>query len=325
MKVAVTGATGFVGRALCPDLACDHAVRAVVRRGGDRPTPLGEVVVAGEITDQSGLSRAFLGVEAVIHLAGLAHRLGRSAAEAEAEYRRVNVEGTAAVVLAAAAAGVRRVLVASSVKAVGESNDTPWTEATVPVPRDSYGRSKLEAERVALEAGRAAGLEVVILRLPLVYGPGAPANVGRLIGLVRRGIPLPFGRVENRRSMLYLGNLAEAVRSVLRTPALGGRTFFVSDGVDVSTPDLVRMIAAGLGRPARLLPVPVAGLRLAGRVGDFLNRLGSFPLTSAEVERLTGSLAVRIDALRRATGFVPPYPPEVAWRQTAAWYREQST
>lgn len=320
MNVAVTGATGFIGRFLCADLARGHGVRAIVRPGGEPLATVPDVAMVPDITDQAALARAFGGMGAVVHLAGLAHRLGASAAEAESEYRRVNVEGTRAVVTAAAAAGVTRVIVASSVKAVGESSEVPWTEDTPPRPQDPYGRSKLEAEDVALQVGRTAGVEVVILRLPLVYGPDAPANVRRLLGLVARGVPLPFGGIRNRRSMLYLGNLAEAVRRLLSTPGLGGRRFFVSDGVDVSTPELVKLIAAGLGRPVRLLPVTGPALRVAGRLGDLINRVLRVPLTSAEVERLAGSLAVRIDALREATGFTPPFAPDTAWRETAAWY-----
>jgi nucleoside-diphosphate-sugar epimerase len=320
VNVAVTGATGFIGRFLCADLARDHGVRAIVRPGGEPLATVPDVATVPDITDDAALARAFGGMGAVVHLAGLAHRLGTSAAEVESEYRRVNVEGTRAVVTAAAAAGVTCVIVASSVKAVGESSDVPWTEDTPPRPQDAYGRSKLEAEDVALQLGRTAGVEVVILRLPLVYGPGAPANVRRLLGLVARGVPLPLGGIRNRRSMLFVGNLAEAIRRLLETAGLGGRRFFVSDGVDVSTPDLVKLMGAGLGLPARLLPVTGPALRVAGRLGDLINRVLPFPLTSAEVERLAGSLAVRIDALREATGFTPPFAPDAAWRETAAWY-----
>jgi nucleoside-diphosphate-sugar epimerase len=236
----------------------------------------------------------------------------------------VNVEGTRAVVSAAAAAGVRRVIVASSVKAVGEGGEEPWTEATPPAPSDPYGETKLEGERLAHQLGKTLGVEIVVARFPLVYGPGAPANVRRLLALVDRGVPLPFGLIRNRRSMLYLGNLVEAMRRLLLTTGLGGRTFFVADGVDPSTPALVRLIAAALGRPARLVPVPVFLLRLLGRIGDAVNRVRAFPLTSADVKRLTDSLSVRIDSLRQATGYTPPFTPDAAWRATAAWYREHS-
>jgi nucleoside-diphosphate-sugar epimerase len=189
-----------------------------------------------------------------VHLAGRAHRLREDAGDPLAVFRRVNVEGTRAVVEAAAAAGVRRVLVASSVKAVGESNRTPWTESTVPAPQDPYGVSKLEAEAAAFAAGSARGVETVVMRFPLVYGPGAPANVRRLVALVSRGLPLPFGGIENQRSMLSTGNLVPAVRALAGTRGLDGEVFFVADGVDLSTPELVRTIAEGLGRPARLFP-----------------------------------------------------------------------
>jgi nucleoside-diphosphate-sugar epimerase len=300
-------------------------VRTVVRHGTVDRRGVSDRVTVPDVTAEAELTAAFRGVDAVVHLAGMAHRIGVPPEVLAAEYHRVNVTGTEAVVRAAAATGVRRVLVASSVKAVGEASAVPWTESTPPAPTDPYGRSKLVAEQAALRLAASLNVEVVIVRFPLVYGPEAPANVLRLLRLVHRGVPLPLGAVRNRRSMLFLGNLASAVDGLLLAPALGGRTFFVADGVDLSTPDLIRCIAKGLGRPARLVPVPVAALRLAGRLGDFLNRLTRVPLTTADVERLTGSLQVSIEALRSATGYAPPFTPEAGWRATAEWYRTRVT
>jgi nucleoside-diphosphate-sugar epimerase len=260
----------------------------------------------------------------VVHLAGRAHRMRDDEGDALTQFRRVNVEGSRAVVEAAATAGVRRVLVASSVKAVGEKNVAPWTEATPAAPVDPYGRSKLEGEAAALEAGRALGVEVVIMRLPMVYGPGAPANVRRLLALVSRGWPLPLGAISNRRSMLSLGNLIAAIQALIGAPGIGGQVFFVADGIDLSTPDLIRAIAAGMNRPARLLSVPIGLLRAVGRTGDAINRLFPVPVTSAEVERLTGSLTVSTERLQALTGFQPIETPETAWGATARWFIRQT-
>ena len=311
--IAVTGASGFIGRALCTALAdSDIPVRAVVRSGTEYVDPRIERGEISNLLDDSALRRAFRGASAVVHLAGRAHRMREGAGDALAEYRRVNVEGTRAVVEAAAAAGVRRCLVASSVKAVGDANTTPWTEVTMPAPIGPYGVTKLEAERAALDGGGGGGLETIVMRFPLVYGPRAPANVVRLLRLVDRGLPLPLGRIHNRRSMLYTGNLVSAVRTLLNAPRVGGEVFFVADGVDLSTPDLVRTIARALDRPARLWPVPVSILRLGG----LLTR------QSAEIARLVGSLSVSVEKLQQRTGWRAPFTPTGGWGATAAWYRE---
>jgi nucleoside-diphosphate-sugar epimerase len=190
----------------------------------------------------------------------------------------------------------------------------------VPRPVDPYGVSKLEAEQVARDVAARRGLQTTVLRFPLVYGPGVRGNMLSLFQLVNRGVPLPLGRVRNRRSMLFVGNLAAAITAVLGAPATGFRVFFVADGTDVSTPELVRLIGAALGRKARLLPVPVVMFRAAGRVGDVLSRMAPLPLTSAAVDRLLGSLPVDASALGRTTGFRPPFSVEQGLRRTADWF-----
>ena len=322
--IAVTGAAGFIGRALCQALVHAGApVREVRRPGGPPPV---EGLERAEIPDleRSALVRAFAGADVVVHLAGRAHRLRDDPGDSLAAFRRVNVEGTRAVIEAAADAGVRRVLVASSVKAVGESTAVAWTEETPPAPRDPYGVSRLEAEGAAFAAGAARGIDTVVMRFPLVYGPGAPANVLRLVALVSRGLPLPFGGIENRRSMLSTGNLIGAVRALAGTPGLDGEVFFVADGVDLSTPELIRTIAAALGRRAWLFRIPPKLFRAGGRVGDTVSRLVRFPITSAEVERLTGSLVVSTAKLTEWTGFRPPETPEAGWRAVARWFLERA-
>lgn len=327
MTVAVTGATGFLGRALCQSLAArGDRVRAFVRRdfafSNDLLQPVHAVHFSrlADLHDASALRAGCAGASAVVHLAARVHVIHERAPEAEAQYRAVNVDGTREVLLAAQAVGVRHVVIVSSVKAVGESNDAPWTESVVPAPTDAYGRSKLEAERLSLAFGERHGMCITVLRLPLVYGPGATANVLRLLSLVRRGWPLPLGAVRNRRSMVYRDNVVAAILSVLDAGTSAQGTFFVSDDADLSTPELVRTIGRGVGRAARLIAVPLPLLRLVGRVGDLLRPLLPFSVTSAEVARLSGSLTVDSTRLREATGFSPRITPEEGWRRTAHWF-----
>jgi nucleoside-diphosphate-sugar epimerase len=306
--ILVTGATGFIGRPLCRALlAAGATVRGSSRERGDPPAPGVERVQVADPLDRRAVRATVAGTDAVVHLAARVHVLRETAADPLAQFRQANVEATRVLAEEAAAVGVRQLVLASTVKAVGESTSTPWTEHTPPNPVDPYGRSKLEAERLLGELSERRGIGVTVLRLPLVYGPGVKGNMLRLFGLVDRGIPLPLGRVHNRRSMLYLGNLAAAVQSVLERPQAGHRTYFVTDLRDLSLPELLRLIGAALGRPARLVPVPVPLLRML--------------LPSAEATRLIGSLAVDGLSLSRATGYHPPFAVEEGLRATAEWYR----
>jgi nucleoside-diphosphate-sugar epimerase len=271
--------------------------------------------------DREGMRRALAGVDAVVHLAARVHVMRDAAADPLAEFRRVNVDGTRALLEEAIQAGARRFLYASSVKALGEGGDAVLTDDTPPAPADPYGISKVEAETVVRELADAAGVHAPILRFPLVYGPGVRANFLKLLQLVDRGIPLPFGLVRNRRSMVYVENAAAAVVAALESPAAARESFLVSDGEDLSTPELVRRIARALGRPARLIPIPPALFAAGGRVGDLLARALPFPLTSAAVHRLLGSLAVDSSRLARLTGFAPPFTVDQGLAATAAWYR----
>ena len=257
--------------------------------------------------DRQPVRAAVTGADAIVHLAARVHVMRERAADPLAEFRRANVESTRLLAEEAAAAGVRQLVLASTVKAVGEGNSTAWREDTPPAPSDPYGTSKLEAERVVRDAAQRHGVRVVVLRFPLVYGPGVKGNMLRLFALVDRGVPLPFGSVANRRSLLYVGNLAAAVHSVLVNPLEGAETFFVSDGRDLSLPTLIRMIGEALGKRARLFPVPPSLLR---RV-----------LPAAEAERLIGSLTVDSSRLSRTTGYHAPHSVEEGLRVTADWYR----
>lgn len=231
-----------------------------------------------------------------------------------AQYRQTNRDATESLARAARAQGVRRMVFLSSIKVNGEATTVmPFSPSSIPDPQDSYGISKWEAEQALWQVSNETGLEVVIVRPPLVYGAGVKANFLRLLSWVDRGWPLPLGRVKNKRSMVYLGNLADALMLVATHPAAAGKTWLVSDGDDVSTPELMRRIAVALGKPDRTWSLPTQVLRGMGKL------IGK----SAEVERLTGSLQVDSTALREQLGWVPPYSMTQGLQATVAWYREQ--
>lgn len=307
-RVAVTGATGFVGRATCERLASGWDVVAISRQEG-----AGTARVL-DLDDVEGLRTAFAGCEAVVHLAARVHVMHERSADPLAEFRRVNVSGTECVYRAAAAAGVHRFVFLSSVKVNGEGRDTPYGESDAPAPRDPYGRSKLEAEqRLAALSAQAGGCDVVVLRSPLVYGPGVGGNFRRLLQLAELSLrwPLPLGGIPNRRSLVAANNLADAIGCVLVRPEASGRTLFVSDGQDVSTSELVEALARGMGGRARLAPCPRTLLR----------RLAALAGRSAEAERLLGSLTVDSSPLRTQLGWTPPLAVEDALAATARWWR----
>lgn len=295
--VLVTGATGFVGRQLLPLLAArGWQVRAATRR----PDALGGVVCVpvGDIGPDTDWGPALAGIDAVVHLAARVHRPAEIRAGLADGYERDNHHGTATLARAAVRARVRRLVYVSSVKALGEGTrpGQPFTDATPPAPVDVYGVSKLNAERAIQAIAADSGLAWVILRPPLVHGPGAVGNLAALAGAIRRGLPLPLGLIDNRRSLIHVANLCDALACALDHPAAPG-TWLVSDGTPLATPQIVRALAEGVGRPARLLPVPPALIRLGARL---LGRPGL-------ADRLCGDLALDDSPFRTATGWTPPY------------------
>jgi nucleoside-diphosphate-sugar epimerase len=294
MTVLVTGANGFVGRALCDHLiAAGHAVTRAVRRGSGLP----DEVVVGDIGPSTDWRAALAGCHAVVHLAARVHMMRDDAHHPLALYRETNTEATLNLARQAVDAGVKRFVFISTIKVNGEGRDAAYLEADTPVPEDAYAISKWEAEQGLRRIAQETGLEVVILRPPLVYGPGVKANFLRLMQIVQRGWPLPLGAVRNRRSLLYLGNFVDAIRACIEHPGAAGQTFMIDDGEPVSTPGLIRALARAMGRPARLLPVPPALLEFAGAL------LGR----RAAVGRLTGSLHVDSSAIRLRLGWTPPF------------------
>ena len=314
MRVLVTGASGFVGRHLSRALvAGGHGVVAALR-GDLAELPDGVTPVAvGDIGPETAWRAALDGVDAVAHLAGRAHVM-RDAADAEARYVRTNVEGTRRLAEEAVGTGVRRFVFLSSVKAVGERTaDAPFTPDAEARPEDAYGRTKLDAEAALRLAAEGTGTEAVIIRPPLVYGPGVKGNLLTLLSAVAGGRPLPLGAVDNRRSFVYVENLCDAVARAVAAPAAAG-TYFVRDGDDVSTAELIRRMAAALGRPPRLFPVPVGVLRLVSRITG----------KSASVQRVSDSLQVDDTSFRADFDWRPPFTMNEGLERTAAWYKSRS-
>jgi len=300
--IAVTGAAGFVGAALCGELySRGFAVRSVVRSlHSAEPASSVEQIAVSNLDAATDWSSALRGVDCVIHCAARAHVMHETEADALAAYRSVNVDGSRRLAEQAAAAGVRRLVYLSSIKVNGESTDglpRPFGARNDEVnPEDSYGVSKWEAEQALWAVAASTCLEVVVVRPPLVYGPSVKGNLARLLKLVRLGVPLPFGAVQNQRSLIGLDNLVDLLIRCVDHPAAAGQTLLVSDGEDISTPDLLRYMANALGRSARLLPVSVALLRLVGHA------LGK----QAEIDRLVGSLKIDSRHTRELLDWNPP-------------------
>lgn len=296
IRIGVTGATGLVGRALCAHLhEQGHSVVALSRRDPQLAGVGWQRV--GDIDGQTHWAPALAGLHAVVHCAAHAHQIGPQADPDPDTYCRVNTDGTSALARAAQAAGVRRLVFVSSVKALGEATpmNAPWHAHSEPHPVDAYGRSKWAAEQ-ALAAWR-DHIEVVVVRPPLVYGPGVGANFARFMRAVQRGWPLPLGAIDNRRAMVGLGNLTDLLALCTTHPHAPGQTFLVSDGQDLSTPDWARAIGRAAGRPARLLAVPPTLLRWAGTLTG----------RSEAVRRLTDSLALDIGHTHNTLGWQPPH------------------
>jgi nucleoside-diphosphate-sugar epimerase len=313
-RVLVTGAAGFVGRTLCETLSgSGYRVRAALR--GDRAlmTTSCEMTVIGEIDEATDWSAALAGVDSVVHLAARTHVLGDDPANFDL-YFKANDRGTRKLVEASAQAGVRRFVYLSSIKVSGEqTTGRPFVPEDKPAPVDAYARSKWCGEQAVAVAGETGPMEVAIVRSPLVYGAGVRANFLRLMERIDRRWILPLGAIDNRRSLVSVWNLCDLLAVVLRKPEAAGKTWLVSDGQDLSTPELIRHIAHAMDRRARLIPVPPTMLRIFGMLVG----------RSDEIRRLCGSLVVDISRTCAELGWSPPVTLDDALGRTAAWYFER--
>lgn len=298
MTVVVTGANGFVGTHLCQALQQrGMAYRAVVRSASaSAPTPF--TVCLPSIDAHTDWTQVLQGASTVIHLAARVHQLNDSSADPLQAFRETNLHSTVQLARSAQLAGVRRFIFVSTVKVLGEQT-TPGRpfRASDPVqPQDAYATSKHEAEQALITLTAGSPMELVIVRPPLVYGPGVRANFASLVRAVARGLPLPLGSVHNQRSLVGIDNLVDLLLLCTHHPQAAGQTLLVSDGQDMSTAELVQQIAAALGRPARLLPVPTSWLRFAGKLTG----------REAAIQRLCSSLQVDISATCQQLGWTPP-------------------
>lgn len=314
MRILVTGGTGFVGRHLIPKLeAAGHALTLSLRSEAAStrlppalPRAARKSVVVGEIGEQTDWRLAIEGQDAVIHLAAVAHVLG-DAAEDEAAFMRVNTLGTARLTESVVDAGVSRFVLMSSIGAVTSASEELVTLDTPCTPDTAYGRSKLAAEQALIEGTRDTRTSWTILRPTLVYGPGNPGNMERLVALVRRGIPLPLGRIRNRRSFTFVENLVDATVTAVSHPGAQNAEFLVADGQDLSTPELISRIAELSDARSQIIGVPLPLLRSLARGADHFSRATGvkLPLDQASLRRLESSLYVDIEALRTTLDWTP--------------------
>lgn len=314
MNILVTGANGFIGRAVTASLLeAGHAVRGAVR-SPESACSLGtdvDPVVIGELGPETVWVQALAGIDTIIHLAARVHIMDDPAADPLTAFRKVNTEGTERLAREAVEAGVKRLVFVSSIKVNGEESSVPYHEGSLAQPTDSYGISKWEAEQALRQIEAETGLEIVIVRPTLVYGPGVKANFLNMMNVIQRRIPLPLVSINNKRSLIYVRNLADALTTCATHPAAAGQTFLVSDGEDVSTPELIRRTGSALGVPARFFLFPLSLIKMAGKLTG----------KADAVSRLTGSLTVDSSKIRQELGWTPPFTMEEGLKATAEWFK----
>ena len=314
MKILVTGATGFVGQYLTERLTQDNTDFIACSRRLLALQP-NNYIVMPDFNDEAGWHNLLLGCDAVIHLAARVHVIKEKADDALAEFYKVNVQSTQSLAEAAAKAGVKRFVFVSSIKVNGEFTESqPFSENDTPQPKDAYAISKWQAEKALRKIEKETGMEVVILRPPLIYGAGVKANFASLLKLVDKALPLPFGSINNKRSLIYLGNFVDAIVTCAKHPNAGGQTFLVSDREIVSMSELVKKIAFALNRPSYIFPLPLANMRF------FAKMVGK----TTSLNRLTQSLVVDSTKIHKALSWQPPFTMEQGLKITADAYRKLS-
>ncbi|MDD5079051.1 MAG: SDR family oxidoreductase [Candidatus Omnitrophica bacterium] len=311
----ITGASGFIGLALCRKMLGDGMrVRGAVRKIEDASRlPQGvDIVQVEDVNESTDWQQALAGVDTVIHLAARVHIMNNSVVDPVEAFRKVNVLGTERLARMAAKAGVYRFIYLSSIGVNGEFTEKdPFTEECVPNPVGAYAVSKWEAEQSLQKVAENSGMKVVILRSPLVYGSDAPGNFGRLMHLIKARMPLPFGSIKNLRSFIYLGNLVDAITTCIAHPLAAGESFIVSDGQDVSTPDLIKMIACALNKKPVLFSLHPGILRALCKIAG----------KTEELEKLTGPLFVDSSKIRNLLGWKPPFTLEEGIKETIKHYK----
>ena len=316
MKVLVTGASGFVGNATCARLVKQGMnVVGPVRHLPTQPLPGVDYRIVSDLSGNTDWREVLKGIDTVVHCAARVHVMRESAADSLVAFRATNVAGTEQLArqAAAAAAGVRRFVFLSSVKVNGEGGSLAYRETDPPAPQDAYGISKYEAECGLREIAAETGMEVVMVRSPLIYGPGVKANFQALMRALVRGIPLPLGAIHNRRSMVALDNVVDLIVTCIEHLAAANETFLVSDGEDLSTTELIRRLARAMDRPARLIPIPTMVLMACATL------LGK----REEARRLCGNLQVNSTKARKVLGWTPPVSVDEGLRRTAKHYLQQ--
>lgn len=315
-KVLVTGAGGFVGGALVSRLLVDGKFLPIAAARG-ATSLVGLCPVVSLDLAEAGVMPSLDSVQVVVHAAARVHVMSETATDALAMFRNINVDGTLRLARRAAESGVARFIFISSIKVNGESTATgqAFTADSVPAPADPYGVSKYEAEEGLKQLGRETGMEVVIIRPPLVYGPGVKANFLSMMQWLNKGLPLPLGAIDNRRSLVAIGNLVDLIVTCIEHPAAANQTFLVSDGKDLSTTQLLRHLAQALGRKPLLVPIPEGVLSMVASVFG----------RQAIAQRICGSLQVNIDKNRDVLGWVPPVNVDRAMLQTARYYLDKQT
>ena len=313
MKVLVTGVNGFIGNAISCRLISDkiYVIGSVRHKKLSKGVKQIRTIEVGEINDKTEWGEALQDIDTVIHLAGRVHKIRDLGKDPKELYERVNVDGTKKLVMQSIKKRVKRFIFLSTVKVNGEENKNPYKETDIPSPQDAYSISKYEAEINIKDITKTSEMEFVIIRPPLVYGPCVKANFLKLIRIVDRGIPLPFASIGNKRSMIYIENLVDAVLLCVQHPNAAGQTYLVSDGQDVSTPGLIRMIAAALQTKPRLFRCPPLALYMAGR----------FTGKGPTVDRLIGSLTVDTGKIKSELGWTAPFTLGEGLQKTAFWYK----